>query len=181
MYAIGLLSIASSALAKQYAPLWSAYPKTSPDHRIFQLALTGGEMGNTAKMIVGASALTLLLSGLVLAPRAYAAGEMPSKKVCSSDPKDPVVAGGCIATDRKKGNCMACHRFAGLEETRLQAGNIAPPLAAMKSRYPDKAKLREKIWDATKSNPNVMMPPFGKHKILSEDEIDKVVEWVSTL
>jgi sulfur-oxidizing protein SoxX len=60
-------------------------------------------------------------------------------------------------------------------------GNIAPPLLAMKSRYPDKAKLRAQIWDATKINFDSAMPPFGKHGILSESEIDKVVEYIWTL
>jgi sulfur-oxidizing protein SoxX len=51
----------------------------------------------------------------------------------------------------------------------------------MQTRFPDKAKLRAQIWDSTKANPNSMMPPFGRHKILSEDEIDKVVEFIYTL
>ena len=82
-----------------------------------------------------------------------------------------------IALDRKKGNCYACHAFEGANEP----GNIGPPLVAMKARYPDKAKLRAQIWDATKANANTMMPPFGRHQILSEKEIDDVTEWVSTL
>jgi len=44
-----------------------------------------------------------------------------------------------------------------------------------------KQALRDQIWDATKRNPNTSMPPFGRHKILTEDEIDKVVEFVWTL
>jgi len=52
---------------------------------------------------------------------------------------------------------------------------------AMKARYPDKAKLRAQIWDPTAKNPATIMPPFGKHEILTEDEIDAVVEWVWTL
>ncbi len=60
-------------------------------------------------------------------------------------------------------------------------GNIGPPLVAMKARFPDKAKLRAQIWDSTKNNPNSMMPPFGRHAILTEAEIDKVVEFVYSL
>ena len=60
-------------------------------------------------------------------------------------------------------------------------GNIAPPLVSMTQRFPDKAKLRTQVWDATVANPNTSMPPFGRHKILSEDEIDKVVEFLLTL
>jgi sulfur-oxidizing protein SoxX len=51
----------------------------------------------------------------------------------------------------------------------------------MAQRWPDKAKLREQIYDASKANPNTVMPPFGSHQILTPDEIDKVVEFVLTL
>ena len=82
-----------------------------------------------------------------------------------------------IALDRKKGNCMACHVMAGA----TLPGNIGPPLIAMKARFPDKARLRVQIWDASKINPQSLMPPFGRHEILTEDEIDKVVEFVHSL
>lgn len=82
-----------------------------------------------------------------------------------------------VALDRKKGNCMACHIMAGA----TLPGNIGPPLVAMKARFPDKAKLREQIWDASTINPHSIMPPFGRHGILTEDEIDKVVEYMHSL
>ncbi|MDH5325727.1 MAG: sulfur oxidation c-type cytochrome SoxX [Gammaproteobacteria bacterium] len=82
-----------------------------------------------------------------------------------------------VAFDRKKGNCLACHKIKGGE----LPGNIGPELIAMKARYPDKAKLRAKIWDATVTSPNTIMPPFGKHKILTEKELDLVVEFIYTL
>ena len=88
-----------------------------------------------------------------------------------------VDAGREIAFDRKKGNCLACHQIAD----GSLAGNIGPPLAAMKSRFPDKAKLHAQIWNPSKDNKNTMMPPFGLHSILSEDEIDKVVEFIYSL
>ena len=82
-----------------------------------------------------------------------------------------------IAFDRKKGNCLACHKMAGgsLE------GNIGPALVNMKARFPNKADLTAQIYDATKNNPNTIMPPFGKHKILSKEELEKVVEFIYTL
>jgi len=60
-------------------------------------------------------------------------------------------------------------------------GNIAPPLVSMKLRYPDRAKLREQIWDATIRNPNSIMPPFGRHQLLSEEEIDNITDYILTL
>ncbi|HED18002.1 MAG TPA: sulfur oxidation c-type cytochrome SoxX [Gammaproteobacteria bacterium] len=85
--------------------------------------------------------------------------------------------GKAIAFDRKKGNCLACHQIAGGK----LAGNIGPPLVAMKARFPDKAKLRAQIWDATKANENSIMPPFGRQQILGESDIDKIVEFIYTL
>jgi sulfur-oxidizing protein SoxX len=82
-----------------------------------------------------------------------------------------------IAFDRKKGNCLSCHHVEG----GTMMGNIGPPLIAMKARFPDKAKLRAQIWDSTASNPNSLMPPFGKHRALTESEIDLIVEYVLTL
>jgi sulfur-oxidizing protein SoxX len=138
-------------------------------------------MRNTPKYLVGAGAVALMLGSLAFTPQtALAGGEMPSKKACKVA-KDNITKGGCIATDRKKGNCMACHTFAGLEKTRLQAGNIAPPLVGMKARYPDRAKLRAQVYDATKNNPDTVMPPYGRHEILSNKEIDLVVDWLYTL
>ena len=51
----------------------------------------------------------------------------------------------------------------------------------MKARFPDKAKLREQIHDAQIVNPNTRLPPFGKHQIISDSEIDAIVEYPYTL
>lgn len=88
-----------------------------------------------------------------------------------------VEKGKDVAFDRKKGNCLACH---AMDDGALP-GNIAPPLVSMNLRYPDKAKLRAQIWDATVANPNTIMPPFGRHRIVTEEEIDQIVEYVYTL
>ncbi len=82
-----------------------------------------------------------------------------------------------IAYNRSKGNCLACHSMPSLPDAE-QTGNSGPPLIAMQARFPDKAVLRAKIWDATVSNPQTMMPPMGKHQVLTEEEIDKVVDFI---
>lgn len=63
-----------------------------------------------------------------------------------------------IAYNRSKGNCLACHGMPTQPDAE-STGLYGPPLIAMSARYPDKAKLRAKIWDATASNPNTSMPP----------------------
>lgn len=82
-----------------------------------------------------------------------------------------------IAFDRAKGNCLACHLIAEGDSP----GNIGPPLVAMQARFPDKKKLHNIIWDITQTRPEAMMPPFGKHKILTEQEIENIVEYIYTL
>ena len=82
-----------------------------------------------------------------------------------------------IVYDRNRGNCIACHMMDNGE----QPGNIAPPLIAMKARFPDKAVLRAQIADSRDKNPDSMMPPFGPHSIMSPEEIDIVLEYVYSL
>jgi len=121
-------------------------------------------MRNPAKLITAASSIAVLLGSMAFT--------VPGIAVAAD-----AANGKKIAEDRKKGNCFTCHDYEGAH----LPGNIGPPLVAMKARFPDKAKLRAQIWDATKANPNSMMPPFGKHEALSEQEIDDVTEWVWTL
>ena len=73
-----------------------------------------------------------------------------------------------LAFKKSKGNCLACHM---LDNGELP-GNSGPPLVQMALRYPDRNTLRDQIWDASKINPSTVMPPFGRHNILTEDEID---------
>lgn len=85
--------------------------------------------------------------------------------------------GKAIAFNRFKGNCLACHSVEGGELT----GNYGPPLIAMKMRYPDRDALREQIWDAAIKNPDTRMPPFGRNRILTEEEIDLVTDYIQSL
>jgi sulfur-oxidizing protein SoxX len=85
--------------------------------------------------------------------------------------------GKAVAEDRIKGNCLACHAMGD----GTLPGNIGPPLIAMKARFPDKAKLRAQIWDPTVMNPDTIMIPFGRNRVLTEEEIDQVVEYIYTL
>jgi sulfur-oxidizing protein SoxX len=113
-----------------------------------------------------AVAMLAIITGTIAAGSAMAAG------------KD--MTGKEIAYDRRLGNCLACHAMPNQPDADMP-GNIAPPLISMKLRYPDKAKLRAQIWDAMAANPKTSMPPFGKHKVLTEEEIDKVTDFVYSL
>jgi sulfur-oxidizing protein SoxX len=95
----------------------------------------------------------------------------------SASTADDVAEGKKLAFDRKKGNCLACHAMEGGD----LAGNTGPPLVVMKARYPDRSKLSQQIADPTIRNPNSLMPPFGRHGILTEDEIEKITTYLLTL
>ena len=51
----------------------------------------------------------------------------------------------------------------------------------MRARFKDHELLRRQIWDAATRNPNTIMPPFGRHMILTDEEIDLIVEYVLSL
>lgn len=82
-----------------------------------------------------------------------------------------------LAFDRDKGNCLACH----VVEDGESPGNIGPLLKNLQTRFKDKQQLRQQIWDATVFNPDTSMPPYGRNKILTEDEIDRVVDYLWSL
>jgi sulfur-oxidizing protein SoxX len=88
-----------------------------------------------------------------------------------------VAAGKSLVMERSKGNCLACHRIADGE----LPGTIGPPLVAMKLRFPERAVLREQICDATIRNPNSRMPPFCRHRILAESDVELIIDYLYTL
>lgn len=111
----------------------------------------------------------IMLSGSVLAQAtATPSGAAAPKKEESG--KD-------IAFNRGKGNCLACHAMPTLSDAE-SPGQYGPPLIAMSARFPDKARMRAQIWDATTFNASSSMIPFGKHGVLTEAEIDKVADFV---
>ena len=88
--------------------------------------------------------------------------------------KQSTLNGKQLVFTREKGNCLACHAIKDGESP----GNIGPPLELIQTKFKDKQQLRQQIWDATQFNPNTSMPPYGKNKILTEQEIDKVVDFI---
>ena len=79
-----------------------------------------------------------------------------------------------------KGNCIACHSVPN-ESDIVSLANIGPPFVNLKARFPNRADLEKKIWDPTFSNPNTIMPPFGKHKILTIAEIHQIIDYLYSL
>ena len=88
-----------------------------------------------------------------------------------------VSQGQSLAFDRGKGNCLTCHEIKGGD----LPGSIGPPLKDIKSKYPDRNELVAIVADETKRNPQTVMPPFGRNRILTDQEINAVVDFLQTL
>jgi sulfur-oxidizing protein SoxX len=82
-----------------------------------------------------------------------------------------------LAFDRGKGNCLTCHDIRGGD----LPGTIGPKLENIKSKYPDRGDLVAILTDETKRNPQTVMPPFGRNRILTEQEISAIVDFLQTL
>lgn len=87
------------------------------------------------------------------------------------------VQGQALAFDRLKGNCLACHTMRGSDVP----SNVGPVLDNMKTRFPNKADLIAILTDETQRNPQTVMPPFGRDRILTQHEIDLIVAFLYTL
>ncbi|MGZ5113660.1 MAG: sulfur oxidation c-type cytochrome SoxX [Usitatibacter sp.] len=79
-----------------------------------------------------------------------------------------------------KGHCIACHQLPeGIwPATRADLG---PRLEGRRMRELGRARLRELIQDPMRANPDTVMPPFGRHRILENDEIERLVEFLHAL
>ncbi len=84
--------------------------------------------------------------------------------------------GEALTFGRDKGNCLTCHVIEGGDAP----GNVGPALADMKARFPDRKALFAIIYDETKRNPLTVMPPFGRNLILTDREIDEVIDFLYT-
>jgi L-cysteine S-thiosulfotransferase len=88
-----------------------------------------------------------------------------------------VAEGQKLAFDRGKGNCLTCHVIKGGD----LPGSIGPELTDIKQKYPDRNDLVAILNDETKRNPLTVMPPFGRNRILTEQEINAIVDFLQTL
>jgi len=88
-------------------------------------------------------------------------------------------AGRKLILEARAANCIDCHRFPNDPGIATRA-TVGPELSVMKARFPDRAQLIARIGDATAFNPDSIMPPYGKHKILSEREIGDITDFLYT-
>lgn len=94
--------------------------------------------------------------------------------------QDAVDTGRRVFANPDKGNCIACHQVPA-DASLKSFSRIGPSLADVKTRIPDRARLRAIVWDPVVDRPNTVMPPYGRNRILTEAEIDAVVAYLETL
>jgi sulfur-oxidizing protein SoxX len=87
-----------------------------------------------------------------------------------------VAEGQKLAFDRGKGNCLTCHVIKGGE----YPGTLGPELSDIKTKY-KRDELIAIVFDETKRNPQTVMPPFGRNRLLTEKEINAIVDFLQTL
>ena len=97
--------------------------------------------------------------------------------VGTAQAQSAVDEGRNLAFDRGKGNCLTCHVIKGGD----LPGTIGPELVDIKGKYPKREDLVAIITDETLRNPLTVMPPFGRNRILTEKEINAVVDFLQTL
>jgi L-cysteine S-thiosulfotransferase len=108
----------------------------------------------------------------------------------TGQPGDPA-RGYSIVTNRQQGLCLLCH--SGPFPEAVFQGTLAPNLAGAGSRW-SVGQLRLRIVDASRLNPNTIMPPYYRiddltrvahsyadKPILSAAEIEDVVAFLATL
>lgn len=108
-----------------------------------------------------------------------------------ADAPGDAARGRAIVINRQLGLCLLCHSGPFPEE-RLQ-GTLAPSLAGAGSRWSE-GQLRLRIVDASRLNPETIMPPyyriegltrvapaFAGKPVLSAGQIEDVVAFLATL
>jgi sulfur-oxidizing protein SoxX len=95
----------------------------------------------------------------------------------SANAQSAAAEGQKLAFDRGKGNCLTCHVIKGGD----LPGSIGPALVDIKRKYPNRDDIVAILTDATKRYPLTVMPPFGRNRILTEQEINAVVDFLQTL
>jgi L-cysteine S-thiosulfotransferase len=145
-------------------------------------------------------ALRTLAAAMCMGANAAAAGEdvLKALTVVSDAIPAPLTGmrgdaarGRAIVTNRQVGLCLLCHSGPFPEE-KFQ-GNLAPDLSGAGARWSE-GQLRLRIVDASRINPDTIMPPYyridglqrvapsyrGK-PVLTAEQIEDVVAFLETL
>ena len=79
-----------------------------------------------------------------------------------------------------KGRCIACHQLPEGAGPPTRA-DVGPRLEGARMRALGKPALRAVLTDPMAANPDTVMPPFGKHRILDSAEIERLSDFLLAL
>ncbi len=149
---------------------------------------------NNTLMAFAAGAALLFASGLSLGAESIAAYKVVNgNSIPNSLTGKPGDAkkGRATAINRKKGNCLGCHKMP-IPEQQFH-GEVGPDLAGVGSRMSE-GELRARIVDPKLVNPETIMPSFyrtkGLHRvmknfkdktIISASDVEDIVAYLKTL
>ncbi len=160
-----------------------------------------GHLPMKKRMLTGLAALGLAASFAAMAhagtvmkdgPTPYeVVGGVSVPKPLTDKPGDPA-NGRKVVANRKKGNCLACHKIKQMQDF-LFHGEIGPELSDIAENMPaDEMRLR--LTNPKVVNPDTIMPAFYKDKglfrvkkkfrgkpILTAQEIEDVIAFLRTL
>lgn len=85
--------------------------------------------------------------------------------------------GKAIAMNTQAGNCWACHVLPG----DPQGGTVGPPLLDIGRRGYTDAYMYQQIWDRRATNPETVMPPYGTHGVLNDQQVRDLVAFLQSI
>jgi sulfur-oxidizing protein SoxX len=135
---------------------------------------------------------------LLLAAASPAAGQVAPFTVAGDAIEAPLAGragdaarGQAVVKNRETANCLICHSIPDPREAFM--GEIGPPLAGVGARLTP-GQIRLRLVDPTLVNPGAIMPPyhrihdllrvdprFAGRPVLTAQEIEDVVAWLTTL
>lgn len=80
----------------------------------------------------------------------------------------------------EKGQCIACHQVPPGTGPQTRS-DLGPRLEGGRMRALGKPGIRDAIVDPTRANPDTVMPPFGRHRVLDAAEIERLVDYLYAL
>ncbi len=89
-------------------------------------------------------------------------------------------SGGDLFTRPDKGNCIACHQVPEGSGPAVRA-NVGPRLDRARLAGWDRGRLRAFLEDPMRANPDTVMPPYGRHRLLEPGEIERLIDYLHAL
>ncbi|MDH5263819.1 MAG: sulfur oxidation c-type cytochrome SoxX [Betaproteobacteria bacterium] len=88
--------------------------------------------------------------------------------------------GSDLFANPDKGNCIACHQVPEGAGPAVRA-DVGPRLDSARLKGWDRARLRALLEDPQRGNPDTVMPPYGRHRLLDDREIERVIDYLHAL